>query len=329
MKQFDEQFDAMGARIRIVIEEPGEPGLAAPHEAGRVARDFIRDFDRRLSRFKPDSELAAMNRDPGTEIPASGLLRTAVKAGLWAARQSGGLVDPTLVDEIEAAGYRESRAGMSGVPAPEALADAPDRQSAAPGGSRRWEGFRIDDRREVIHRPRGLKFDTGGTGKGLAADLVAESLEGYSRYLISCGGDIRVGGREAGRLPYDVSVEHPVSGRRPHLFRLGTGGVATSGINVRAWRTAEGQVAHHLLDPSTGEPCWSGLVGATALGRTALEAETLAKAALLSGPDGGRRILSQHGGLIVHESNRVELVGPNRVSFRIPEIRTIESGAAA
>jgi thiamine biosynthesis lipoprotein len=329
VEPFDEQFDAMGARIRIVIGEPGERGLASPQEAGRQARSFIDDFDRRLSRFRPDSELTAMNRDPGTEIPASDLLRTAVKAGLWAARRSGGLVDPTLLDEIEAAGYRDSRAGMSGLPAPEALADAPGRRSAAPGQFPRWEECGVDVRRKVIHRPSGLKFDTGGTGKGLAADLVAESLQGYSRYLVSCGGDIRIGGREAAQLPFDVWVEHPVSGRRPHLFRLGTGGVATSGINVRAWRTPDGRVAHHLLDPSTGKPCWSGLIGATALGRTALEAETLAKAAVLSGPEGGRTILSRHGGLIVHESNRVEPVGSNRVRFRIPEIRPNKGRAAA
>lgn len=329
MEEFDQQFDAMGARIRIVIGLPNENGLATPQEAGRNAVDFIRDFDRRLSRFRPDSELTVMNRDPGTEVPASGLLRTAVKAGIWAARRSEGLVDPALLDAIETAGYGRSRVGISGLPVSEALLAAPRRKPASPDGSRRWNGFRVDDERGVIRRPRGLRFDPGGTGKGLAADLVAESLVRYSRFLISCGGDIRIGGREAETAPYEVLVQHPVSGQRPYLLRLGSGGVATSGIDVRSWRRTDGSVAHHLLDPSTGEPCWSGLIGATALGRTALEAETLAKTALLSGPDGARRILARQGGLIVHESNRFESVGRTRVTCRIPEHRLEASRAAA
>ena len=106
------------------------------------------------------------------------------------------------------------------------------------------------------------------------------------------------------------------------MLRLGSGGVATSGLNVRIWRDAEGRFAHHLLDPASGEPAWTGLVGATALADTALEAETLSKAALLSGPEGGRQVLADRGGLLVHDDGRVELVGPLAVAprVRIPQI---------
>ena len=90
------------------------------------------------------------------------------------------------------------------------------------------------------------------------------------------------------------------------MLRLGSGGVATSGLNVRIWRGADGRYAHHLLDPATGEPAWTGLIGVTALGDTAVEAETLSKAALLSGPEGGRAVLAERGGLLVHDSGRVE-----------------------
>ena len=71
------------------------------------------------------------------------------------------------------------------------------------------------------------------------------------------------------------------------MIKLGLGGIATSGLNVRIWRGDDGRYSHHLLDPSTGEPAWTGLIGATALGDSAVEAETLAKAALLSGPERG------------------------------------------
>ena len=51
------------------------------------------------------------------------------------------------------------------------------------------------------------------------------------------------------------------------------------------------------------------MIQASSLGRTALEAETLAKMAFLSGPDGARRILAEHGGLIVLDDGTVETVG--------------------
>jgi thiamine biosynthesis lipoprotein len=318
MGNFEDQFEAMGSQIRILIGPPAEPGLPPADEAGERARAFIHDFDSRLSRFRPDSELCTLNRDPRGEVPASGLLRTAVKAGIWAARRTDGLVDPTLIGEVEAAGYRESRAGKAGTPVEQSLSGAPARRPARPSVPGRWREFSVDDDLAVVRRPAGLGFDTGGTGKGLAADLLAETLSGYSRFLISCGGDIRIGGREAPANPYEVQVEHPASGGRPHRFRLGSGGIATSGINARAWRRSDGSPAHHLIDPSTGEPCWSGLIGVTALGRTALESETMAKAALLSGPVEGRRVLGRHGGLLVHDDGRVEVVGAMSLSLRIP-----------
>ena len=167
-----------------------------------------------------------------------------------------------------------------------------------------------NDRERVIHRPPGVAFDTGGTGKGLAADLLARRLGGYGRFVVDCGGDIRVGGFAIRARPFDIEVENPLTRERAHVVKLATRGIATSGLNVRLWRDASGRFAHHLLDPSTGEPAWTGLVGATALGDTALEAETLSKAALLSGPEEGRRFLMRSGGFLVHDSGEVELVGP-------------------
>jgi len=321
MTEHDVTFDAMGSHVRLLIGEPG-PGMAPAPEAAEQARAFVAEFDAALSRFKPESELCALNSDERERVPASELLRTAVKAGLSAARLSDGLVDPTLVGEIESAGYVASRAGMQGESLATALEGAPARRPARPGPARNWERFAVDDEVATISRPPGLRFDTGGTGKGLAADLIAERLRGYSRFIVDCGGDIRIGGADALVDPYEVFVEHPLSGERAFVLKLGGGAVATSGLNVRIWRDAEGGFSHHLLDPATGRPAWTGLVGATALGDSAVEAETLAKAALLSGPEGGRRVLAERGGMLVHDNGRVEAVGPlaARPRIRVPDL---------
>jgi thiamine biosynthesis lipoprotein len=321
MSEQDISFDAMGSQVRLLIGEPG-PGMVPAAAAAEQAQRFIHGFDATLSRFKSGSELCALNRDPRERVPASALLREAVQAGIDAARHSGGLVDPTLLREIEGTGYVASRAGMHGAPLSEALAEAPPRQPAGPSPARAWRHFEIDEEAREIIRPAGLGFDTGGTGKGLAADLLAESLRGYSRFIVDCGGDIRIGGADALVHPYEVFVEHPLTGERAYVLRLGSGAVATSGLNVRIWRGADGRFAHHLLDPATGEPAWTGLVGATALADTAVGAETLSKAALLSGPEGARELLAERGGLTVHDGGRVELIGPLAVAprIRIPDL---------
>jgi FAD:protein FMN transferase len=316
MSEHDVTFDAMGSHVRLLIGEPG-PGMPPAAEAAERARELIAEFDAGLSRFKPDSELCALNADRRERVPASALLRAAVRAGIEAAERSGGLVDPTLADEIESAGYIASRAGMSGAPLADALAEAPERRPAAPSPAARWREFEVDEEAGTITRPPGVRFDTGGAGKGLAADLVAERLRGYSRFIVDCGGDIRIGGADALVHPYEVHVEHPLTGERAHVLRLNNGGVATSGLNVRIWRDADGRFAHHLLDPASGRPAWTGLVGVTALGDTAVEAETFSKAALLSGPERGREVLSERGGLLVHDDGRVEPVGPLSVKPRV------------
>jgi thiamine biosynthesis lipoprotein len=315
----------MGSEVRLLIGPPLLASAAPPLEAADRERAFVLQFARRLSRFEPGSELSRLNSSPLVGVPASDLLRTAVSAGLWAAQRSGGLVDPTLVGALERVGYARSRADQAPASLADALAGAPPRRPARPDGAHRWREVFVDDAAEVIVRPRGVRIDTGGTGKGLCADAVAHRLSGYTRFLVDCGGDIAVGGVGAQLEPYEVQVEHPLTGISIGEVRVGHGGIATSGLNVRIWRTAHGGFAHHLLDPSSGRPAWTGLIGVTALGSCALEAETLSKMALLLGPLGAREVLTEHGGILIHDDSSLEVVGP--VEGSIPAADTYAMAA--
>ncbi len=332
MSRCDITFAAMGSEVRLIIEEP-RAGAPDPAHAALEAQRFIENFNAKLSRFRPDSELCAMNGDPRPRVRASSLLRAAVDAGLHAARLSGGLVDPTLVHEIEQAGYTDSRAGVRPASLRDALLLAPERKPARPRAQSAWRTIHVDDREGIVHRPPGVAFDTGGTGKGLAADMLARRLGDYGRFVVDCGGDIRVGGFATEVRPFEIEVENPLTGERAHVVTLASGGIATSGLNVRLWQKENGRFAHHLLDPSTGEPAWTGLIGVTALGDTTLEAETLSKAALLSGPERGRQFLERTGGFLVHDSGEVELLGPlnshRRVQITVPRELLDRAGATA
>ena len=127
------------------------------------------------------------------------------------------------------------------------------------------------------------------------------------------GGRLRRRPARLGRRDRSRSTSATRSPARPsHRLDLTDGAVATSGIDIRLWRAEDGTPRHHLLDPATGEPAWTGLIGATALAPTALEAEALAKAALLSGPAGAGRWLRRHGGLTVRDDGDVVFHGAAR-----------------
>lgn len=304
--EHDRRFDLFGSHVRLLIGEPVGEGLPSPEAMGMQIEGLLRVMHRRLSRFEPQSELCGLNADPAESPPVSPMLATTVEAALWAAETSAGLVDPVVVDELERAGYASSKAHEAAAPIELALASAPARRAARARDDAAWRGISVDRDAGVVRRPPGTRIDSGGTGKGLAADLATARLRGYAMHVVDAGGDLRIGGERP--LAREVRIEHPLREQLAHRFTLDQGAVATSGIKTRLWRTDDG-FAHHLLDPSTGEPAWTGIIQATAIGRTALEAETLAKVAFLSGPDGAKAALREQGGLVVLDDGTVELFG--------------------
>jgi len=294
----DESFATMGTIARVVRET----------DCGTDLAGVFAEIDRRLSRFDASSELCRLNADPRACVPASPLLRAAVLAALRAASLTGGLVDPTLLGALRAVGYDQSRAHIEPPSLVPLLGAAPDRRPARPDPTVRWRTVRVDNEAGVIRRPPGVELDLGGSAKGWAADLIAAQLKRHGRRAVDCGGDLRVA---AGRgAPWEVRVRHPITGEIAHALQVRAGGVASSGIDVRVWEGQNGDFGHHLIDPATGTPAWTGLITVTALARTALDAEALAKAALLLGPADGRRLLAaRHGGVLVHDDGAVELVG--------------------
>ncbi len=296
MSEAAESFACFGGRCSVHV---GGPRAA---EAAAAARAALLSWHERFSRFLPASELSALNADPREEVPVSPLMARLARAVVRAAHETGGLVDGTLLPEIQAAGY------VSGAPPDQSLTEllesAPPRMPARPRPDGRWR--RLRPGRRSVRRPPGLGIDSGGLAKGLFADLLADALAGRPSYAIVCGGDLRVGGTTRA-----VEVESPFDGSVLHRFELADAGVATSGIGRRSWTGADGRPAHHLLDPATGLPAFTGIVQATAIAPTALAAEIRSKAALLSGPEGAQKWLPD-GGALVLDDGSLRVYGKNR-----------------
>jgi len=287
-------FTCFGGNTTVSVIGAGP--LGEPGEAVIAARDLLLVWHAQFSRFKPESELSSLNRDEGTSVPVSAIMARFVQAVVDAAEATGGLVDATLLDAIEVLGYKTERFHGS-LALPLALALAPARRPARAHPDRRWRTIEVDLDASTVTRPPGVKLDGGGIVKGLLADVVGELLREHPSFLVDCEGDLRVGG-SAG-LQHAVAVAAPLSQRVLHEFKLADGAVATTNIAKRSWMERL-KPAHHLLDPATGLPAFTGIVQASALAPTALEAEALAKAALLSGPRDAATWL-RHGGLIVFD----------------------------
>lgn len=288
-------FTCFGGACTLVVEGKGPAG--APPKAVVKARDNMLAWHAQFTRFKPDSELSSLNADPHERVSVSPMMARFVQAAVDAANATGGLVDATLLEAIEEAGYRKDH--LQGTfPLPLMVALAPPRQPGGPHPSAHWRELVVDLEECAVTRPPGVKLDGGGLVKGLFADAVADMLAKHASFTVDCVGDLRVGG-SAG-VARKIPVTAPFGGRLLHELTVSDGAVATSGIHVRSWLGPGGKPAHHLLDPATGRPAYTGVVQVTALAPTGLEGEWRAKAAILSGPEGAPGWLP-HGGVIVFD----------------------------
>jgi FAD:protein FMN transferase len=304
-----ETFECFAAPCATLVV--GDSSERSAAEAARAARESLLEWHSRFSRFLHDSELSRLNRDPRSEVPASALMCNLAQAIRDAGEHSGGLVDATLIDQIESAGYRSDLAEPPALA--QTLTIAPPRHAAAPSPTAAWRRIEIDHDRGTITRPPGLKLDSGGLAKGLFADLLAAELSAHESFAIDCAGDLALGGSAGIERP--VQVASPFDGHTMHIFALSSGGVATSGIGRRRWLGGDGAPAHHLLDPATGRAAFTGIVQVTALAPSALSAEIRAKSALLSGPRRAARWLPDGGVVVLDDGSHRVIEPPQTVTL--------------
>jgi FAD:protein FMN transferase len=299
--EISDYFDCFGSRCGVLVNGSGRAGSAG--DAVALVRHALESWHTRFSRFMPASELSLLNGDPRETVPVSSLMARFARAVRDAGSLSGGLVDATLLHEIERAGYERDL--PDAVALATALSKAPARRPAAAAGVQRWRELEVDLAAGTVTRPPGLALDSGGLAKGLFADVLGETLATHASFAIDCAGDLLVGGTAVAARP--IRVQSPFDGSTLHTIERAQTGVATSGIGRRSWIRDDGAPAHHLLDPATGKPAFTGVVQVTALAPSTLEAEVRAKAAVLSGPRAAPGWLP-HGGVIVFDdgSHRVQ-----------------------
>jgi thiamine biosynthesis lipoprotein len=264
---------ALGTTAVAAVTEPD-----ALLEARAILLRELRALDLACSRFRPDSELHALNRAEGAPLPVSALLWEALVAALEAARMTDGLVDPTVGKAMRLAGYDRPFVRVQlrdGVLVPARF---------VPGG--RWQELELDPDRRTARVPAGVELDLGASAKAFAADRITARIAAATGAgaLVSLGGDIAVAGTPPGE-GWVVAVDDDHA-TRPELTHtrvvIAAGGLASSGVRVRRWRTAAGE-SHHILDPRTGRPVRSPWTTVSVAAASCLDANAASTASMVLG----------------------------------------------
>lgn len=248
------EFEAMATACALFAA--GVP----PARLNRV-EDWVRDMERRLTRFDPGSELSEVNAAGGRWVSVSDEVEAVLRAALAAFEESGGLVNAAVLPAMLALGYsRTLAAGPAPVlPQPGPLPALPDVLEVGSGRARVASGAGVD---------------VGGIAKGWLADRACDRLGENS--LANLGGDLSARGAGPDGAGWAVGL-----GGVTVLLR--DQGAATSSILKRRWR-ADGRTVHHLVDPRTGREAVTGLAEVSVIAESGEAAEVAAKTALLLGP---------------------------------------------
>jgi thiamine biosynthesis lipoprotein len=292
MQRFD--FRAMGCQMLAVIDSD-DPEAS---EALTRVPVWFEEWEAALSRFRDDSELSVLNRAEGKPMRVSETLWQVIEEALRAAHASDGLVTPTLLDAVNAAGYDRSfellPASAMSATVLKPIAD--------------WRALELDANSRTVRLPRGIHLDFGGVAKGWSADQAARRLSAIAPALVDAGGDMAISHAQVSGEAWPIAVADPFHADADlDLLLVNQGGVATSGRDYRRWQR-NGKWQHHIIDPRTGAPAETDVLTATVIAPTTAQAEVAAKVALILGSDNGLQWIDARGelaGLLVLEDGRV------------------------
>ncbi|MGW1028685.1 FAD:protein FMN transferase [Streptomyces sp. NPDC002577] len=292
---------ALGTAVRLVTTDP-----RLLDTCNLLLARHLAEVDAACSRFRPDSELAALDSADGRPVRVSPLLADALAVALRAAAATDGAVDPTVGSAMNAIGYdRDFQLVQEHDGRPVRLTVRP-----VPG----WRRIRLDRGTGTVTVPAGVRLDLGATAKAWAADRAAAMLAEAAGcgVLVSLGGDTAVAGTPplgGWRVRVQDATGHPdeAPADGPHTtVGVRSGGLATSGTTARRWQRGT-HLLHHIVDPRTGLPAVSPWRTVSVAAASCADANAASTAALVKGA-GAERWLSglglparlvAHGGTVV------------------------------
>ncbi len=271
--------EAMGCRFEAIFNAGEVPDAT---ELGMALLDIVDEIEARISIYRSDTEFARINAAAGdwVTVSADTLALIALARDLHA--QTAGGFDIAAGPLVSAWGFVK-RQGRT--PEPDELAAA-----IAASGSRHLEVDAVASRVRLL--AAGAALNPGAIGKGWAIDRGMSFLQGSGVPSVLVHGgqsSVRAIGTQGPSLPgrggWPVGLRHPLRpGRRLATITLHDKALGTSGSGTQFF-IERGKRLGHILDPRTGRPA-EGVLSATVIAESAAEADALATALYVLGPDG-------------------------------------------
>lgn len=298
----DRQFPAMdtfmslsacGGRADMALD-------AAQREIGRL--------ERLLSVTKQTSDLARLNA--GRTDTVSPDTAELISFALEMARRTGGAVDPTVYPAVRAWGFTSQ---TYRVPSQEEL----DALLPLIG----WQSVRLDG--NTVRLPAGARLDLGSVAKGWAGDRVLALWRelGVTSGILRLGGNVQTLGAKPDGSPWVVGVRDPDGDGVLATLSVRDLAVVTSGSYERFFER-DGQLYHHIIDPSTGCPADSGLVSVTVVGEGGAYCDALSTALFVMGVERACefwRACRDFEAVFIETDGRVSITEGLRASFELTE----------
>ena len=266
------------------------PDSLTQAEINRQVKELLVKVNGQMSTYQKDSELSLFNQNTSTGwLPVSPELYSVIKEALKISQLSYGLFDVTVGPLVNLWGFGPQEMSLS--PPNEAVIKDKLNQI----GYKRL--ILKDDGLFVKKDIPELYVDLSGIAKGYGVDQVASLLEhlGIMDYMVEIGGEIRVKGKNNQGQPWQIAVEKPTAEKRmiEKILAITDTGMATSG-DYRNYFEVDGVRFSHTIDPRTGRPINHKLASVTVLSETSMEADGLATAFMVMGPEEGYKFAEQN-----------------------------------
>jgi len=281
-------FQAMGTSFFCML-------VGADKEICDAVYELANDLEAKWSRYISTSEVMFLNNNPDSMHEVSDATLRLVNEMKNGFEVTNGLYSGNILGELIDLGFAQSRIN------PENVTNWKARSKSTADLS----DVVIDLETKSVSVPSGVALDSGGIGKGLAADLMSDYAMqlGVMGVAVFAGGDVAVKGMAPDAAGWKVKISDP---RDVENFIdsvvLSRGGLATSG--PMGWKIDS---AHHIIDPRTKTSSDSDVLQATVIAQNASQAEVLSKMCVILGSQEGITRIDSLGvaALIVDDTNQV------------------------
>lgn len=159
----------------------------------------------------------------------------------------------------------------------------------------------IDEKSNTASLARkGQIVDLGGIAKGYAGDAAINIFKanGIKSAYVNLGGNVVVLGSKPDGSEWNIGVQNPraENGKYIGILKVTNKAIVSSGDYERFFEK-DGKRYHHIIDPRTGYPSESGLIGTTIVADSSINADALSTATFILGLEKGMELVRSQKGV--------------------------------